>query len=119
VSTTRARRRPRHPEADQAELAYRIDRDAAVLQLECTHADAPDPVCHELLPWCCAVVRLLRGPALSLDALRALAAEWRERRACYFTDEDWAEVHLVPPFDRPAPSMWWRLRRGREPVPPR
>ncbi|MCE3550741.1 hypothetical protein LWC33_04640 [Pseudonocardia sp. RS11V-5] len=111
--------RPRHPEADQAELAYRIGCDAAVLQLECTYADAPEPLCHELLPWFLAAVRRLRGPGLPVDALCGLAVEWRRRRAAYFSDADWADVRLVPPFDRPAPSVWWRLRRGREPVPPR
>ncbi|MFR9801875.1 hypothetical protein ACL02T_06150 [Pseudonocardia sp. RS010] len=114
-----AAHRPRHPEADQAELAYRIGCDAAALRLECTYADAPEPICHELLPWFTTTERLLRGSTLPLDVLGGLADEWRRRRSPYFSDDDWAEVHLVPPFDRPPPSLWWRLCRGREPVPPR
>jgi hypothetical protein len=110
--------RPRHPEADQAELAYRIGCDAAVLHLECTYADVPEPLCHELVRWFAGTVRRLREPALPLDVLREVAEEWRHRRAAYFSDDDWAEVRVVAPLERPAASLWWRLRRGREPVPP-
>ncbi|GAA4689659.1 hypothetical protein GCM10023215_27480 [Pseudonocardia yuanmonensis] len=116
---TRAERRPGHPDVDQAELAYRIGCDAAALRQECTYADAPDPICHELLPWLTAVQRSLTGPALPLDALRELADRWRERRTAYFADDDWAAVRVVAPLERPPPSVWWRLRHGREPVPPR
>ncbi|MFC5947861.1 hypothetical protein ACFQH9_06195 [Pseudonocardia lutea] len=116
---TRAQQRPGHPDADQAELAYRIGCDAAALRHECTYADVPHPICHELLPWLTAVQRSLHGPPLPLEALREVADRWRRCRAAYFADEDWAAVRVVAPFDRPTPSVWWRLRHGREPCPPR
>ncbi|MHA6793588.1 hypothetical protein ACVGVM_08745 [Pseudonocardia bannensis] len=99
-------------------MAYRIGRDAAVLHLELIYADVPDPVVHDLLPWIEDVLSQVRRSALTLEELRELTECWRQRREVYFPDMDWADVHIVEPFDRPRPSLWWRIRHGSEPVPP-
>lgn len=114
--TRTARGRPTSPLADQAELRWRLSSDAEVLHQE--HALGLDETDErkDLLRWLDDVVGRLAG-AHDLAELRLIAVDWRARRRQAFSDDWWADVAIVAPMRRPAPSLWWRLRYGEEPMP--
>lgn len=116
---TAAQRRPCSPLADQVELRWRMAVDVTTLRLLRTMGGSP--IDTAALTWIeRAVLDELREPR-PVAELRMIAAEWRRRRRKALPGEgqDWAEVMIVGPMDRPAPSRWWRWRRGEEPTPPR
>ncbi len=55
----------------------------------------------------------------TVAALEEIAAQWRQRRAVYRDNHDWADVIIVDPIPRRRASWWWRLVHYDEPPPPR
>lgn len=122
VKPARRRYRPRDrgPLADQAELRWRISSDRFTLNsAEIFGAD--DAITREASrlyrPWLDDVLTRLDEP-LPVSALELIAVEWRERRAPFRDDPEWADVIVVEPIPRQPATRRWCRRHGDEPTPP-
>ncbi|NKS71619.1 hypothetical protein GS531_00055 [Rhodococcus hoagii] len=117
--STTSRKKSRSPIADQAELRWRMQCEATTIRVSNTFTSSTASTrqaARHLLPWLDKTVRSLATPMSTPDVVE-IAAQWREARAPYTQDPDWADLIIVDPIPRQPPTLWWRLVHGDEPAP--
>lgn len=121
----RPERRGRSPLGDQVELRWRIGSEIALIRTEYSYGPAGvrwRRAATELLPWLEHTHDRLAAQR-PLPELEHLAQAWRARRGeCLppgYGNNDWADLILVEHVPRRNAGLWWRLRHGHQPPPPR